>query len=126
MSTSYTSIPSDKLFRLIGTPNAPTLVDVRIADGEDIDRTWAGSKTRRTIPPKQIIASAALLLAIAGGNASALALTQQELVARLEAAGYAEVSDIKSTAEGTTAKAIKDGKQVRLVVDSSGQIKEQK
>jgi hypothetical protein len=57
---------------------------------------------------------------------SAHALTQQELIAKLEAAGYTQVTDIKSTAEGTAAKAIKDGKAVRLVVDSSGQIKEQK
>lgn len=67
-----------------------------------------------------------LLLAIAAGMSSAKALTQEELVARLQAAGYSQVSDIKSTAEGTTAKAMKNGKQVRLVVDSGGQIKEQK
>jgi hypothetical protein len=76
--------------------------------------------------PKQIIACAALLLMIAGGLSPVLALTQEELVARIQAAGYAQVSDIKSTAEGTTAKATKDGKQVRIVVDSSGQIKELK
>ncbi|SFO23179.1 Peptidase propeptide and YPEB domain-containing protein [Bradyrhizobium sp. Ghvi] len=75
---------------------------------------------------KQIIASAALLLASAGGLSPALALSQEELVARIQAAGYAQVSDIKSTAEGISAKAIKDGKPVRLVVDSSGQVKEQK
>lgn len=67
-----------------------------------------------------------LLLTLAGGLSSARALTQEELVARIQAAGYVEVSDIKSTAEGTTAKAVKNGKQVRLVIDSSGQIKEQK
>lgn len=67
-----------------------------------------------------------LLLAIAGGLSSAYALTQEEFVARLQSAGYSQVSDIKSTAEGTTAKAVKDGKEVRLVMDSSGQIKEQK
>ncbi|MDA9436449.1 PepSY domain-containing protein [Bradyrhizobium sp. CCBAU 51627] len=75
---------------------------------------------------KQIIASAALLLASAGGFSPALALSQEELVARIQAAGYAQVSDIKSTAEGISAKAVKDGKPVRLVVDSSGQVKEQK
>ena len=69
---------------------------------------------------------AARLLALAGGLSSAHALTQEELVARIQAAGYSQVSDIKSTAEGTTAKAVKNGKGVRLVVDSSGQIKEQK
>jgi Mg-chelatase subunit ChlD len=66
----------------------------------------------------------ALLLATAGGLSSAQALTQEELVAKLQAAGYAQVSDIKSTAEGTTVKAMKSGKPVILVVDSSGQIKE--
>jgi hypothetical protein len=53
------------------------------------------------------------------------ALTQRELVAKLEAAGYTQVSDIKSTAEGTAVKAVKNGKEVHLVVDSRGQIKEQ-
>ena len=66
-----------------------------------------------------------LCLAMLAAIAPAYALTQEELVAKLEAAGYTKVSDIKSTAEGTTAKAIKNGKEVRLVVDSSGQIKEQ-
>jgi hypothetical protein len=75
---------------------------------------------------KQIISCAALLLALAGGGSRAQALTGEELVAKLQAAGYTQVSDIKSTAEGTTARAVKDGKQVRIVVDSSGQIKEQK
>ena len=73
---------------------------------------------------KQALLSAALLLAIASGGSPAQALTQDELVAKIEAAGYSKVSDIKSTAEGTTAKAVKDGKQVHLVIDSSGQIKE--
>ena len=54
----------------------------------------------------------------------AYALTQQELVAKLEAAGYSQIRDIKSTAEGTAVKATKNGKDVSLVVDSSGQIKE--
>jgi hypothetical protein len=55
---------------------------------------------------------------------SAHALTQEELVAKIQAAGYAQVSDIKSTAEGVTAKAVKNGKAVTLVVDSSGRVKE--
>jgi hypothetical protein len=52
----------------------------------------------------------------------ARALTQQELVAKLEAAGYSQIRNIKSTAEGTAVRAIKNGKEVPLVVDSSGQI----
>jgi hypothetical protein len=63
-----------------------------------------------------------LALLLAG---PARALTHEELVAKLEAAGYTKVSDIKSTAEGTSAKATKDGKEVRLVIDSKGQVKEQ-
>ena len=41
--------------------------------------------------PKQIIASAALLLMTAGGLSPALALTREELVARIQAAGYAQI-----------------------------------
>lgn len=66
-----------------------------------------------------------LALAIGGATTPASALTRDELVAKLQAAGYTQISDIKSTAEGTTARAMKSGKQVRLVIDSSGQIKEQ-
>ena len=69
---------------------------------------------------------AAILLTIAAGLSPVYALTQEELVAKIQAVGYSQVSDIKSTPEGTTAKAMKNGKEVRLVVDSSGQIKEQK
>jgi hypothetical protein len=69
---------------------------------------------------------APLWLATAGAFSSVHAMTQEELVAKLQAAGYSNVGEIKSTAEGTAVKATKDGKEVRLVVDSSGQIKEQK
>jgi hypothetical protein len=68
---------------------------------------------------------ATVSLALISVNAPVYALTQQELIAKLEAAGYKNVSDVKSTAEGTSAKATKDGKEVHLVVDSGGQIKEQ-
>jgi hypothetical protein len=67
---------------------------------------------------------AAIWLAIVAVFSPALALTQDELVAKLQAAGYSQVSDIKSTAEGIAVKAVKNGKEVRLVVDSNGQIKE--
>jgi hypothetical protein len=45
-------------------------------------------------------------------------------VRKLEAAGYSQVREIKSTPKGIAAKATKDGKDVPLVVDSSGQFKE--
>jgi hypothetical protein len=52
------------------------------------------------------------------------ALTQQELIAKLESAGYSQIREIKSTAEGIAVKAMKNGKEVSVVVDSSGQIQE--
>ncbi|OKO84129.1 hypothetical protein [Bradyrhizobium sp. AS23.2] len=51
------------------------------------------------------------------------ALTQEELTAKLQSAGYTNIRDIKSTAEGIAVKATKNGKDVSLVV-SSGQVKE--
>jgi hypothetical protein len=46
------------------------------------------------------------------------------LIRKLEEAGYTQVRDIKSTAEGIAAKAMKDGKEVSLVADSSGKFRE--
>jgi hypothetical protein len=63
-------------------------------------------------------------LAMVGVFSPAYALTQQELVVKLEAAGYSQIREVKSTAEGIAVKAMKDGKEVSLVVDSSGQIQE--
>ncbi len=54
------------------------------------------------------------------------ALTQEELVAKLQSAGYSQIRDVKSTAEGISVKAMKDGHDVSLVVDSSGQFKERR
>ncbi|MCL8484336.1 MAG: hypothetical protein E6431_27995 [Bradyrhizobium sp.] len=88
------------------------------------DFTW-GRTTRRTIMRIPNISQVAALLALVAGLSPAHALTQEELVAKIQAAGYSQVRDIKSTAEGTTAKAMKNGKEVRLVVDSGGRIKEQ-
>ncbi|MBR0945475.1 MULTISPECIES: hypothetical protein [Bradyrhizobium] len=73
---------------------------------------------------KSTIHRAALFVALAAGLSPAHALTQEELVAKIQAAGYSQVKDVKSTAEGTTAKAVKDGKPVTLIIDNSGQIKE--
>jgi hypothetical protein len=69
---------------------------------------------------------AVLAMAISSALSPASALTREELVAKLESAGYSQVSDIKSTAEGTIVKAVKDGKEVHVVVDSSGQLKERR
>ncbi|MGY8676482.1 hypothetical protein Q2941_01475 [Bradyrhizobium sp. UFLA05-153] len=45
-------------------------------------------------------------------------------MAKLQSAGYSQIRDIKSTAEGIAVKATRNGKEVSLVVDSSGQFKE--
>jgi peptidase YpeB-like protein len=74
----------------------------------------------------RIVFHAALAMAILSALSPAAALTREELVAKLESAGYSQVSDIKSTAEGTIVKAVKDGKEVHVVVDSSGQLKERR
>ena len=70
------------------------------------------------------ISAMVLGLAMTGVLVPAHALTQQELVSKLQAAGYSQVGEGKSTPEGVAVTAMKDGKEVRLVVDSSGQIKE--
>ncbi|MFK4511837.1 hypothetical protein [Bradyrhizobium daqingense] len=70
------------------------------------------------------ICQLSIIVAVAAELSPARALTQDELVAKIQAAGYSQVSDVKSTIEGITAKAAKNGKPVTLVVDSNGQIKE--
>jgi hypothetical protein len=57
-------------------------------------------------------------------GSSQVSAAQQELIWKLEKAGYTQVRDLKSTAEGIVAKAMKDGKEVSLVVDSSGTFRE--
>jgi len=47
--SSYTSISSDKLSRILGTANAPALVDVRIDDDFAADPrpiTWPTNKVK--------------------------------------------------------------------------------
>jgi hypothetical protein len=58
------------------------------------------------------------------GTSSPLAPSEREAQARLEAAGFTDVRNVKSGPEGISAKAMKDGKEVAVVVDSSGTIKE--
>jgi Peptidase propeptide and YPEB domain len=74
----------------------------------------------------RLISGAAFCLTMTSVLSPAYALTQQELVAKLESAGYSQVGEMKSTAEGTIVKAVKDGKEVHIVVDSSGQFKERR
>jgi hypothetical protein len=73
---------------------------------------------------RALLQAIACCLVMASTFTPAHALTEKELVAKLEAAGYSQIRDIKSSAEGISVKATKNGKDVSLVVDSSGQVKE--
>ena len=74
--------------------------------------------------PRAMFQSVLFSVAMVGIFSPAYALTEQELKAKLESAGYSQIRDVKSTAEGTVVKAMKNGKEVSLVVDSSGQYQE--
>ena len=50
------------------------------------------------------------------------ALTQEELVAKLESAGYSQVRE-NGSGKIKTFKAVKNGKDVSVILDSFGQIK---
>ena len=51
------------------------------------------------------------------------ALTQEELLARLQATGYSQIRE-NGSGKIKTFKAVKNGKEVSVIVDSRGQIKE--
>jgi predicted RNA binding protein YcfA (HicA-like mRNA interferase family) len=53
----------------------------------------------------------------------ARALTQEELVARLEAAGYSQIRE-NGSGKIRTFRVVKNGKDVTVIVDSLGKIKE--
>jgi hypothetical protein len=54
---------------------------------------------------------------------AARALTQEEIKAKIEAAGYSQVREMPS-GKIKTFKAVKDGKERSIIVDSNGHIKE--
>jgi len=57
------------------------------------------------------------------GIVGARALTKDEVVAKLEAAGYSEIREMPS-GKIKSFKAVKNGKETSIIVDSSGRIKE--
>jgi hypothetical protein len=57
-------------------------------------------------------------------NAPQISAAERDLIMKLEKAGYTEIREIKSTAEGIAVKAKKDGREVSLVSDSSGNVRE--
>jgi hypothetical protein len=58
-----------------------------------------------------------------GALSSALALTPDEIIPKLEAAGYSQVREAPS-GKIKSFKAVKNGKDVSVIVDSTGHVKE--
>jgi hypothetical protein len=77
----------------------------------------------KAMPSRTLCQAAFCFLALAFFT-PAHALTQEELTTRLQSAGYTNIRDVKSTAEGIAVKATKNGRDVSLIVDSGGQVKE--
>jgi hypothetical protein len=57
---------------------------------------------------------------------SSVAMTPSEAEARtkLEQAGYTNIRDVRAGAEAITATATKDGREVSLIIDSAGSIRQ--
>ncbi len=60
------------------------------------------------------------------GTSSPMTTSEQEAKRKLEDQGYTQVREVKSSPEGISAKAMKDGKEVALTIDSSGKVREKK
>jgi hypothetical protein len=60
--------------------------------------------------------------AAGSGTSSSMLPSEAAAKARLESAGYTDVRDVKSGPEAMTAKAVKDGRQMDIVIDSFGKI----
>jgi hypothetical protein len=57
------------------------------------------------------------------GSSSTMTPSERDAQAALEREGYTQIRDIKSTSDGVSAKAMKDGQEVSVSVDSSGKVK---
>jgi len=88
--------------------------------------TWslAVSEAMSNIARSEDSSTAESTTAGGSGTPAQLAQTEQNAMSALEKAGYTQVRDVKSTPEGISAKAVKDGKEVSLFIDSSGKIQD--
>ena len=80
-------------------------------------RAWLGAARRLRVP-----ALAAAVLLGTAPIALAQLTTEKDVQQKLESAGYTQVRDVKFGPEVVTAKAVKDGKEWSLAIDSSGKI----
>jgi hypothetical protein len=62
-------------------------------------------------------------LALVGLSSPARALTENEIVAKLESAGYSQIRALPA-GKIKSFKAVKDGRDVSVIVDSTGHIRE--
>ncbi len=94
----------------------------------------AGGRTRdlmlEPIVPQEIIMfvrafslAGLCSLGLVGVLSSAWALTQDEIVAKLESVGYSQIRRVP-TGKIDSFKAVKNGKEVSVIVDSTGHVKE--
>jgi hypothetical protein len=67
---------------------------------------------------------AAASSAFAQSSSAEMSPSEKAAQAKLEERGYTQVRDVKSSPEGISAKAVKDGRTIAVVVDSSGTIRE--
>jgi hypothetical protein len=96
------------------------------ARAADVDGTKPAAGVGLPLPSAAAPAAPLLAQAASPGSGNQADMTPTEKAARskLERAGYSQIRDIKSGPEGTTAKAVKDGKEVSVFVDTGGRIKE--
>ncbi len=74
---------------------------------------------------KQSIAILAAAFLLGSVSLAFAQQTQKDVQRQLEAQGYSQVHNIKAFPEGTSAQAMKDGKNWTVVVDSQGKIVKQ-
>lgn len=70
-----------------------------------------------------LIAFVLVIPAVILASSPGYALTQEEIKTRIEAAGYSQIQEMPS-GKIRTFRAVKDGKERLIIVDSSGHIKE--
>jgi hypothetical protein len=75
------------------------------------------------MPARAIRQSAFCAVAMIGAISAAHGLSLEEITVKLERQGYSQIREMKS-GKITTFKAVKNGKAVSLVVDSSGHVNE--
>lgn len=78
---------------------------------------WLGATMGLRVP-----ALTAVLLLGTASLAFGQLTTEKDVQQKLESEGYTQVRDVKFGPEVITAKAVKDGKEWSLVVDSSGKV----